>query len=72
MSISFQEAMDYIAEAEFMLGVGPEWIHLKQNGRWSNSIAGEIAADFMFWPTRKHRFGWYVDSSWAPNAPSHP
>ena len=23
----------------------------------SNSIAGEAAGDFMFWPTGKHRFG---------------
>jgi hypothetical protein len=38
-----------------MLGIGPEWIHLKQNGKATNSIAGEVAGDFMFWPTGKHR-----------------
>jgi hypothetical protein len=47
-----------------MFGVGPEWVHLKQNGRWSDSIAGEIAADFMFWPTGKHRFGWYLEPAY--------
>jgi hypothetical protein len=36
--------------AEFMLGVSPEWVHLNQNGKASNSIAGEVAGDFMFWP----------------------
>jgi hypothetical protein len=51
-------------KAEFMLGIGPEWICLKQNGRWMNSIAGEIAADFMFWPTGKHRFGWYLEPAY--------
>jgi hypothetical protein len=51
-------------KAEFMLGVGPQWVYLKQNGRWSNSISGEVAADFMFWPTGKHRFGWYVEPAY--------
>jgi hypothetical protein len=26
-----------------MLGVGPQWVHLSQNGRVTNSIAGEGA-----------------------------
>ena len=50
--------------AEFMLGIGPEWIYLKQNGKTTNSIAGELAGDFMFWPTGKHRFGWYVEPAY--------
>jgi hypothetical protein len=47
-----------------MLGVGPEWIHANANGVTTNSAAVEIAPDFMFWPTRKHRFGWYVEPSY--------
>jgi hypothetical protein len=47
-----------------MLGVGPEWIHINTNGAATNSAAVEVAADFMFWPTRKHRFGWYVEPSY--------
>jgi hypothetical protein len=50
--------------AEFMAGVGPEWVHLRQNGKVSNSIAGEVAGDFMFWPTGKHRFGWYLEPAY--------
>jgi hypothetical protein len=50
--------------AEFMFGVGPEWVHLRQNGKTSNSIAGEVAGDFMFWPTGKHRFGWYLEPAY--------
>jgi hypothetical protein len=52
-------------KTEFMLGVGPEWAHLKQKGRVRNTIAGEIAADFMFWPTGKHRFGWYLEPAYS-------
>ena len=51
-------------KAEFMLGIGPEWVHLKQNGRATNSIAGEVAGDFMFWPTGKHRFGWFLEPAY--------
>jgi len=51
-------------KAEFMLGVGPEWVHLSQNGRTRNSIAGELAGDFMFWPNGRHRFGWFLEPAY--------
>src|ERR1700759_4252241 len=54
----FKKPWTISRKAEFMLGVGPEWVHLKQNGTVSNSISGEVAGDFMFRPTGKHRFGW--------------
>ena len=44
-----------------MFGIGPEWVHTKQYGIATNSIAGEAALDFMFWPSGKHRFGWYLE-----------
>jgi hypothetical protein len=47
-----------------MLGVGPEWIYPGQNGKAANSIAGEVAGDFMFWPTGKHRLGWYLEPAY--------
>ncbi len=50
--------------AEFMAGIGPEWVHLRQNGKVSNSISGEVAGDFMFWPGGKHRFGWYLEPAY--------
>jgi hypothetical protein len=51
-------------KAEFMVGVGPSWIYLKQNGKTANSIAGQVAGDFMFWPTGKHRFGWFLEPAY--------
>ena len=30
----------------------------------TNSISGEIEGDFMFWPTRKHRFGWFLEPAY--------
>jgi len=50
---------------EFMCGVGPEWAHTISSGKSSNSIAGEAALDFMFWPGAKRRFGWYLEPSYG-------
>lgn len=50
--------------AEFMAGVGPEWVRLSQRGRTSNTVAGEVAGDFMFWPSGRHRFGWYLEPAY--------
>ena len=60
----FKKPWTLSRKTEFMLGVGPEWVHLKQNGKASNSIAGEVAGDFMFWPKSKHRFGWYLEPAY--------
>ena len=49
---------------EVMLGIGPEWIHSNANGIRMNSVAGEIVPDFMFWSSKKHRFGWYLEPSY--------
>jgi hypothetical protein len=51
-------------KAEFMLGIGPEWIYIKQNGKTVKLHAGELAGDFMFWPTGKHRFGWFLEPAY--------
>jgi hypothetical protein len=60
----FKKPWTISRKAEFMFGIGPEWVHLRQNGKTSNSIAGEAAGDFMFWPTGKHRFGWYIEPAY--------
>jgi hypothetical protein len=28
-------------------------------------IAGEIAADFMFWPTPDRKLGWFLEPSYS-------
>jgi hypothetical protein len=58
----FKKPWDLSKKVEFMAGIGPEWIHIRQNRVVSNGIAAEAAADFMFWPFAKRRFGWY----WEP------
>ena len=60
----FKKPWTLSRNAEFMVGVGPEWVWLKQDGKTANSIAGEAAGDFMFWPTGKHRFGWFLEPAY--------
>jgi len=58
----FKKPWTLSKKAEFMVGVGPEWIHARQFGMTTNSLAGEAVVDFMYWPcSGKHRFGWYVE-----------
>ena len=57
----FKKPWTLSKKLEFMLGVGPEWIHTRENGITANSLGGEIAADLMFWPSASHRFGWFVE-----------
>ncbi len=60
----FKKPWTLSRKAEFMLGIGPEWVHLRQNGKVTESAAGEVAGDFMFWPTGRHRFGWYLEPAY--------
>jgi hypothetical protein len=68
----FKKPWTLSRKVEFMVGVGPEWVHTKQSGLTTNSVAGEGALDFMFWPSGKHRFGWYLEPVYEYNfGPGH-
>ncbi len=60
----FKKPWDISRKAEFMLGVGPQWAHIKQSGKTRDTFSAELAGDFMFWPTGKHRFGWYLEPAY--------
>ena len=63
----FKKPWTLSKKVEFMAGVGPEWVHTRQPGMAANSISGEVALDFMFWPAAKHRFGWYLEPEFDHN-----
>jgi hypothetical protein len=48
-----------------MFGVGPEWARATKGSNSANSIGGEAALDFMFWPWPKRKFGWYLEPSYG-------
>lgn len=58
----FKKPWTLSKKSEVMVGIGPEWIHSRQYGLTTNSIGGDVSADFMYWPSSaKHKFGWYVE-----------
>jgi hypothetical protein len=67
VDLLFKKPWTLSRKAEFMVGLGPEWVHATKYGMTSNSISGEVALDFMFWPSAKHRFGWYVEPGYEYN-----
>jgi hypothetical protein len=64
IDLLFKKPWTLSDKAEFMLGVGPEWIHTNACGVRMDSVAAEVAPDFMFWPSRRHRLGWYFEPSY--------
>lgn len=60
----FKKPWTLSRKAEFMFGVGPEWIHTSENHVVTNSVGGEVALDFMFWPSARHKFGWYLEPAY--------
>jgi hypothetical protein len=57
----FKKPFTLSNKVEFMFGVGPEWTF----SRDGTKVAGEIAADFMFWPTPDRKFGWFLEPSYS-------
>lgn len=47
------------------IGGAGEWAHTIKGGKSENSIGGEAALDFMFWPWPKRRVGWYAEPSYG-------
>jgi len=56
----FKKPFDLSPTVEFEPGIGPVWIHAK-----TDSIAAEVVGDFMFWPTRDRKFGWFLEPSYS-------
>lgn len=63
----FKKPWTLSPKAEFMVGAGPEWVHATKYGATTNSVSAETVLDFMFWPSGKHRFGWYFEPSYEYN-----
>ena len=63
----FKKPWTLSKKVEFMFGVGPEWVHTRKYGITTNSVAGEVALDFMFWPSARRRFGWYFEPGYDYN-----
>ena len=60
----FKKPWTLSRKVEFMAGIGPEWVHTRHAETGVNALAGEAALDFMFWPTRRRKFGWYLEPAY--------
>ena len=67
VDLVFKKPWNLSKKVEFMVGVGPVWVHANQHGATPNSVSGEAVLDFMFWRSAKHRFGWYVEPTFERN-----
>jgi hypothetical protein len=63
----FKKPWTLSKQAEFMFGIGPEWVHTNKPAATADSISAEVALDFMFWPSARHRFGWYLEPGFERN-----
>jgi hypothetical protein len=61
VDLLFKKPWTLSKKVEFMIGIGPAWVHSRQFGTTTNSVAGEAVLDFMFWPSRKRKFGWFIE-----------
>jgi hypothetical protein len=61
----FKKPFTLSPTVEFEPGIGPEWMHTTGGGRTTDSIAAEAVLDFMFWPTRDRKFGWFLEPSYS-------
>ena len=59
--VLFKKPFTLSKQVEFMIGAGPEW----KFSPGGTKVAGEIAADFMFWPTADRKLGWFVEPAYT-------
>ncbi|MFZ1136232.1 MAG: hypothetical protein WAN69_14880 [Candidatus Korobacteraceae bacterium] len=67
IDLLFKKPWTLSKKVEFMLGIGPEWVHATKYGMTTNSASAEVVLDFMFWPSAKRRFGWYLEPGYEYN-----
>jgi hypothetical protein len=61
----FKKPFDLSPSVEFEPGIGPVWIYTVGMGRTTNTMGAEAVLDFMFWPTKDRKFGWFLEPSYT-------
>jgi hypothetical protein len=57
----FKKPFTLSDKLEFMIGAGPEWIFTREGTK----VAGEVALDFMYWPTPDRKYGWFLEPTYS-------
>jgi hypothetical protein len=63
--VVFKKPFDLSPSVEFEPGIGPVWMHTVSPGRTTNSLGAELAFEFMIWPARDRKYGWFVEPSYG-------
>jgi hypothetical protein len=64
INLLFKKPWTLSHKAEFMAGAGPLWIHTSERGVTTDAPGIEVVGDFMFWPSGKHKFGWFLEPAY--------
>jgi hypothetical protein len=60
--VLFKKPFTLSDKVEFMVGAGPQW---SQPFNGAGSLGAEFALDFMFWPTRDRKYGWFIEPTYS-------
>lgn len=63
--VVFKKPFDLSPSVEFEPGIGPVWMHTINAGRTTDALGAELAFEFMIWPTRDRKYGWFVEPSYG-------
>jgi hypothetical protein len=60
--VLFKKPFTLSDKVEFMVGAGPQW---SQPFNGTGNLGAEFALDFMFWPTRDRKYGWFIEPTYS-------
>jgi hypothetical protein len=58
----FKKPFTLSDKVEFMVGAGPQWSQTLNGG---GNLGAEFALDFMIWPTKDRKLGWFVEPTYS-------
>ena len=61
IDLLFKKPFTLSDKLEFMIGAGPAWTVSREGSK----VGGEVALDFMFWPTPDRKFGWFLEPAYT-------
>jgi hypothetical protein len=63
MDLLFKKPFPISDTFEFMIGAGPEVTYT--TGGEGTKLSAEFALDFMFWPSKERKFGWFIEPTYS-------
>jgi hypothetical protein len=61
--VLFKKPFTINEHVEFMVGAGPQLSYATAGG--GTKVAGEFAMEWMIWPTKDRKFGWFIEPTYS-------